>query len=241
MRGQLYCGTSGWSYPSWKPAFYPPKLPARKFLEHYASRLSSVEVNATFRRLITEKSFGDWIAATPASFKFTVKANQWITHIRRLIAAEESLRRFLETIQPLSQAGKLGAILFQLPPNLKYDAARLEEFLPLLPRGVPCAMEFRHISWFSDPVYMLLERHNVALCVSDREEMSTPEIQTASFSYYRLRRPDYKPRQRTAIATRMNKLLEQGRTVFAYFKHEDSAAGAQWAEELLERLHRRAA
>lgn len=241
MIRRLYCGTSGWSYPGWKPKFYPAGLPARRFLEHYATRLNSVEVNATFRRLVPEKSYREWIAVTPASFRFTVKASQWITHIRRLKDAEDSVKRFLESLQPLLESGRMGAILFQLPPNLKADVPRLEDFLPVLPRGIPCVMEFRHESWFGDSAYQALERHGVALCISEREEMSTPEIETAPFSYYRLRRPDYTPRQRTAIATRVNKLLERGRTVYAYFKHEESPAGALWAEDLLARLQRRAA
>lgn len=241
MISQLYCGTSGWSYPSWKPKFYPARLSSRKFLEHYASRLTSVEVNATFRRLLPERSFRDWIAATPGSFRFSVKANQWITHMRRLKDAEDSLRRFLETLQPLLEAGRMGAILFQLPPNLKADIRRLEDFLPLLPRGIACAMEFRHESWFGDSVYQALERHNVALCISEREEFSTPGVETSSFTYYRLRRTDYTTRQRSAIAARVNKLLERGRPVYAYFKHEESPVGALWAEELLQRVRRRAA
>ncbi len=241
MAGNLYCGTSGWSYPSWKPGFYPAKLPAKRFLEHYAGRLTSVEVNATFRRLLPEKTFADWLAITPPHFRFTVKANPWITHIRRLKNAEDSLRRFLDSLQPLSEAGRLGAILFQLPPNLKHDQQRLQDFLSFLPRGVPCAMEFREPSWFQEDVYAALRRCKVALCIADREEMSTPEVQTAGFSYYRFRRPDYTSRQRTAIAKRVQNELAAGRTVFAYFKHEESPVGALWAEDLLTRLRRRAA
>lgn len=241
MTAQLFCGTSGWSYPAWKPKFYPAKLPARQFLEHYAGRLSSVEVNATFRRLLPEKTFTDWIAATPDTFRFSVKANQWITHMRRLNHAEDPLKRFLESLLPLFLARRMGAILFQLPPNMKADVPRLEDFLQSLPRGLACAMEFRHGSWFGDSVYEALERYNVALCISDREEMSTPEVETTDFSYYRLRRPGYTPRQRSAIVARINKLLERGRTVYAYFKHEESSAGALWAQDLRARLQRHAA
>jgi len=241
MNAHLYCGTSGWSYASWKPKFYPPKLPARRFLEHYATRLPSVEVNASFRRLLPEKNLRDWIAATPQGFRFTVKANQWITHMRRLKDAEDPLKRFLETLQPLLEDGRMGAILFQLPPNLKVDIGRLEEFLSLLPRGIACAMEFRHDTWFGPLTYKALERHNVALCISEREEMQAPQVETADFSYLRLRRPDYTSRERSVIAGRVSRLLERGRTVYAYFKHEESPAGAVWAEELLQRLGRRAA
>ncbi|TAL07800.1 MAG: DUF72 domain-containing protein, partial [Nitrospirae bacterium] len=125
----LYAGTSGWAYPGWKPKFYPAKTPAKKFLEVYATRLNSVEVNYTFRRYPSEKLLAGWIAATPAAFRFSVKANQLITHIKRLRDARELTQRFLSSLQLLVEAGKLGVVLYQLPPFLKADAALLSDFL----------------------------------------------------------------------------------------------------------------
>src|SRR3984885_10985255 len=150
---QLYIGTSGWAYPSWKPDFYPAKLTQAKFLPHYASQLNTVEVNFTFRQLLKETTAQKWISQTPESFRFGVKAHQVITHIKRLKKTEDFVPRFLSTIEPLAQAGRLGPLLFQLPPNMKVDAAVLEEFLTVLPRGVPSAFEFRHASWFADEVF----------------------------------------------------------------------------------------
>src|SRR5574340_1849394 len=115
----IYAGTSGWAYPSWKPGFYPAKLASKKFLEYYATRLNSVELNMTFRRFPTEKQLTAWIAATPPGFVFSVKAHQMITHIKRLADAGDWTRRFLAALQPLHEAGKLGTVLFQLPPFLK--------------------------------------------------------------------------------------------------------------------------
>src|SRR5215467_13155034 len=142
---QLFVGTSGWAYPSWKPVFYPEKLAQAKFLTYYASQLNTVEVNLTFRQLLKDTTAQKWITQTPEHFRFGIKAHQVITHIKRLKNAEEFVQRFFATIEPLAQAGKLGPVLFQLPPNMKADVKLLEEFLQILPRGVAAAFEFRHM------------------------------------------------------------------------------------------------
>src|SRR5690348_4058197 len=160
---QLFAGTSGWAYPSWKPDFYPAKLAQAKFLQYYATQLNAVEVNFTFRQLLKETTAQKWIAETPAGFRLSVKAHQVITHIKRLKKTEDFLPRFLTTIEPLAREGKLGPLLFQLPPNLKADADLLREFLTVLPRAVPSAFEFRHDSWFNDEIFDLLKSSNRAL------------------------------------------------------------------------------
>src|ERR1700716_2481300 len=126
---QLFAGTSGWAYPSWKPDFYPAKLAQKKFLGHYATQLNTVEVNFTFRQLVKETTLNNWIAETQENFRFGVKANQMLTHIKRLQGVEDFLPRFLASIDPLARAGKLGPVLFQLPPNMKLDAPLLRDFL----------------------------------------------------------------------------------------------------------------
>ncbi len=171
---QLYAGTSGWAYPSWKPDFYPAKLAQKNFLQHYATQLNTVEVNFTFRQLVKETTIQKWIAETPPHFRFGIKAHQVITHIKRLKKTEDFIPRFLSTIEGLARAEKLGPLLFQLPPNMKADSQVLEEFLGVLPRAVPSAFEFRHVSWFSDEIFNLLKSHNRALCVAETEERSTP-------------------------------------------------------------------
>ena len=234
---QLYAGTSGWAYPSWKPDFYPAKLAQAKFLSYYATQLNAVEVNFTFRQLLKETTAQKWIAETPATFLFSVKAHQVITHIKRLKKTEDFIPRFLSTIQPIAQAGKLGPLLFQLPPNLKADAALLEEFLATLPRGVPSAFEFRHASWFDDTIFDLLKRSNRALCVAETEERTTPDVITADFCYYRYRKPSYTAEERRAMIRRIQEHLSAVRNVFAYFKHEETPEGAMYAVELLKELH----
>jgi uncharacterized protein YecE (DUF72 family) len=235
---QLYAGTSGWAYPSWKPDFYPAKLPQKNFLRHYASQLNTVEVNFTFRQLVKETTVQKWIDETPLGFRFGVKAHQVITHIKRLKQTEDFVPRFLGTLEPLARAEKLGPVLFQLPPNLKADAAVLAGFLATLPRALPSAFEFRHQSWFVDETFELLKKHNRALCVAETEERTTPDVVTADFCYYRYRKPTYTPDERRAMVNRIREQLEQGRNVFAYFKHEETPEGALYAVEVWKELQK---
>jgi uncharacterized protein YecE (DUF72 family) len=230
---QFYAGTSGWAYPSWKPQFYPDKLPQTKFLTYYATKLNTVEVNFTFRQLVKETTTQKWILGTPENFHFGVKAHQVITHIKRLKGADEFVKRFMNTLEPLERAGKLGPILFQLPPNLKADAGLLKDFLPCLPRGVRVAFEFRHASWFNDEIYDCLKAHQAALCVAETEELTTPDVTTGAYAYYRFRKPEYTPEERNAMVSTISDHLQAGRDVFAYFKHEETPQGALYAVEIL--------
>jgi uncharacterized protein YecE (DUF72 family) len=230
---QLFVGTSGWAYPTWKPDFYPAKLPQKKFLGHYATQLNTVEVNFTFRQLVKETTIQNWIQQTPPTFRFGVKAHQVITHIKRLKGTEDFLPRFVTTIAPLASAGKLGPVLFQLPPNLKADATLLKDFLALLPRTLPAAFEFRNESWFTDSTWELLKSHGAALCVAETEERATPDVVTGAFIYYRFRKPTYTVEERSGMVTQIGNYLAAGRDVFAYFKHEETPEGALYAVGLL--------
>jgi len=234
---QIYIGTSGWAYPTWKPDFYPAKLAQAKFLGYYATQLNAVEVNFTFRQLLKETTAQKWLEQTPASFRFTIKAHQVITHIKRLKNAGDFLPRFFATIEPLANAGKLAPVLFQLPPNMKADAAVLEEFLAILPRGARAAFEFRHESWFGDNILDLLKKNNRALCVAETEERTTPDIVTADFAYYRYRKPTYSGEERKAMMDRLLDHRSAGRDAFAYFKHEETPQGALYAVELMHALN----
>ena len=231
----IYAGTSGWAYTSWKPDFYPPKLSSAKFLNHYATRLNSVEVNYTFRTLPTEKLLMGWMAETPPHFKFAIKAHQSITHIKRLRNAVKVTSDFIDSLLPLKEAGKLGPVLFQLPPNLKCDLPLLTDFGAGLPRQVRSAFEFRHDSWFQDGVFAMLRKANVALCLAESEKIVTPDVQTANFCYLRLRKESYSSKARKAIGQKALSLMQQGE-VFAYFKHEETPEGAIYAEELLKTI-----
>jgi len=230
---KLFAGTSGWAYPTWKPDFYPQKLAQKKFLNHYATQLNAVEVNFTFRQLVKETTLQNWLAETPEAFRFTIKAHQVITHIRRLKDTGEFVTRFLATIEPLAAVGKLGPVLFQLPPNLKVDRELLEAFLQTLPKRMQSAFEFRHESWFADSTYDALRQYGAALCVAETESLTTPEIVTGDFIYYRFRKPNYPPDERKEMVDRIQGHLNAGRDVFAYFKHEETPEGAIYSRELL--------
>src|SRR5882724_5187691 len=226
----LFSGTSGFAYTAWKPGFYPAKLPAKQFLNHYASRLNCVEINYTFRRLPSASTLANWVEQTPAGFVFAVKANMRITHILRLKNAEAATELFLKMIDPLRTARRLGPILFQLPPAMKCDAGLLTAFLELLPNDLRYAFEFRHPTWLCDPVYDVLRARNVSLCVAESEKLEVPEVITADFVYYRLRKPDYREADVAAFAQRSTELLSTGRDLYLIFKHEETPDGALNAE-----------
>jgi uncharacterized protein YecE (DUF72 family) len=230
----LFAGTSGWAYPTWKPGFYPADVPSRAFLHFYASRLTSVEVNYTFRTLPTAKQLEGWLAATPPGFRFSFKAPQRITHFQRLRESYETVAEFVASIALARDAGKLGPMLFQLPPNFAADNSRLATFLkaPAL-SGLQIAFEFRHASWFSDDTYDLLRSHNAALCVAESDDLATPDITTADFRCYRLRHNGgYTPAEIEAFAQRFTTLASHGE-LYAYFKHEDDPTGALNAAAML--------
>ncbi len=230
---KLYCGTSGFAYNSWKPEFYPETLASGKFLSYYATRLNAVEVNYTYRRLASASTFEKWIATTPGGFVFLPKAHMKITHSFKLEGAEEFTRAFLESLNPLRDAGRLGPILFQLPPAFKQDVGRLAKFVALLPRGLRAAFEFRNASWFTEDTYQVLKDANAALCLAENENLETPHVLTADFVYLRLRKPDYLESELASITYRVEQYLGNGYPTYAIFKHEETPAGALNAEKLL--------
>jgi uncharacterized protein YecE (DUF72 family) len=230
---RLYCGTSGFAYPSWKPDFYPEKLPQKKFLSHYATKLNAVEINYTFHRLPSASTIEGWLAETPPSFVFVLKAHQRLTHFSRLKRSDFT-RVFFEAIDVLRVQKRLGPILFQAPPNLPCDLALLADFLEDVPADARCAFEFRHKSWFTDEVYDFLEARRIALCLAESEKLVVPERVTADWIYFRLRKGDYPPEERAAIAGKATQLLAEGKDVYVFFKHEDTPAGALYAMDLLD-------
>jgi uncharacterized protein YecE (DUF72 family) len=236
---QIYFGTSGWAYKAWKPDFYPEDLPQKKFLQYYASQLGAVEVNYTFRNRISEKTTASWLADTPETFRFTLKANQGITHFKRLKDAQESVRRFLDSIAGMHNSGRLGAVLLQLPPNLKADAELLDTFLSEWPRQLRSAFEFRHESWFAEEPLAVLKKHKAALCIAETDSLTTPETLTADFTYFRFRKPNYTAAECRRIAERIQSLA--GMDVYAFFKHEESPEGALNALDVQKQLKKHAA
>lgn len=231
VTGALYLGTSGFSYDEWKHGvFYPEGLKNREMLSYYASRLNSVEINYTFRRLPSEKSLAAWRQETPQGFVFTLKASQRITHFKRLADADEEVGAFLERARMLGD--RLGPVLFQCPPSLKYDSGLIAAFVGYLPPTVRAAMEFRHPSWI-EARDLLLEQ-GVAWCVAETDERDPgPDgLSWEPFGFLRLRKTDYTDEELRAWAARIRPALDAGRDVFCYFKHEGEGASPRMATRL---------
>jgi uncharacterized protein YecE (DUF72 family) len=230
----IWIGTSGYNYPEWKGSFYPERLPAAKMLPYYAERFPTVEINYTFYRSPNEKILDGWSKATPERFKLTLKAPKRITHDARLRDCGDRVRQFLEVAATLGP--KLGALLFQLPPNMKKDLGVLDAFLDTFPPRVSAAFEFRHASWFDDDVYARLRARNLALCVADSEKLSAPVEMTADYGYFRLRDEGYTPEHIARWAEVIQEKSAGCGDVFVYFKHEEEGKGPEFARMLMEHL-----
>jgi uncharacterized protein YecE (DUF72 family) len=225
-------GTSGFSYPAWRGAFYPADLPAKQMLAFYARRLAAVEINNTFYRLPTAALLAGWAGETPETFRFALKAPQRITHQRRLRDVADVAGRFCELAATLG--ARRGPLLFQLPPNLKADVPRLADFLATLPAGHDVAVEFRHASWFADATWQALRARRAALCIADSEALTAPFEATADFGYLRLRRPEYDD---GALAGWADRVRASGwREAYVFFKHEDAARGTALAAAFAARV-----
>lgn len=233
----IVVGTSGYSYKEWKGTFYPDDLPAAKMLAFYASHFRSVEINNTFYRMPEEKTLLRWGSEVPDEFTFVLKAPQRITHQKRLAGAEDDVRHFLEIAAVLGS--KLGPLLFQLPPYARKDVEKLRAFLGLIPRDRRVAMEFRHESWLTEDVYVVLREHDAALCAADTDEVADPGsvlIPTASWGYFRLRRTEYAEAGLAEWARRVEQ--QPWSDAYVFFKHEDEGKGPAFARTFLASLAR---
>ena len=232
---KFWIGTSGYSYKEWRGSFYPQELSEPAMLKFYAERFPSVEINYTFYRLPNVRTLQSWAKETPSEFMFSLKAPRRITHDLRLRDAGDAVTYFCDTAKALK--GRLGAMLFQLPPFLKKDLPRLEDFLHQMPPGFRPAFEFRNPSWFSDDVFECMRRFEVALCIGEHEDRSTPFEQTADFGYFRLRKPDYSDAEIAAWAERLGEAASKWSDVYVYFKHEAAGRGPLLASKLLTLLN----
>lgn len=227
----MFVGTSGYSYREWKGDFYPEDLPAGEMLQFYGTRLNAVEINNTFYRLPKDSVLTGWAEQVPETFRFVLKASRKITHFKRLKGTEEETAYLVRTVKALGN--RLGVVFFQLPPNLKADLSRLQEFLSLIPNDLPIAFEFRHDSWFSDEAFALLREHNASLCIADADgDLEVPFVATADIGYLRLRREQYTGKDLKDWAKRISG--EPWKDCYVFFKHEDEAAGPRMARTFLE-------
>lgn len=219
---RLRAGASGYSFKEWKGSFYPADMKPDGMLRFYGERLPTVEINNTFYQLPKAAVLERWAQATPAAFRFAVKASRRITHLSRLNAetAADPLAYLYATLATLGS--KRGPVLFQLPPFLKLDLPKLEAFLALLPAGHCAAFEFRNESWFSDPVYEALRKVGAALCLSEREDNAPPPlVETAPWGYVRLRLESYADEDLHRWASRL--LETRWTNIHVYFMHEPTA------------------
>jgi uncharacterized protein YecE (DUF72 family) len=225
---ELYCGTSGFSFKEWKGPFYPAKLPADEMLGYYAARLPTVEINNTFYRMPKPSMLEAWAAQVPETFRFAVKAPRRISHVKQLNDCGAEAALFFGAVASLG--ARLGAVLVQLPPHARVGVDKLVTFLKLVPAAVPVAFEFRHPSWQDAAVLKALEDRGAAWVTADNDGTVPPEIPaTASWTYLRLRAPDYGD----DALRHWRALCAKFEQAFVYFKHEDGAAGPKFAERML--------
>jgi uncharacterized protein YecE (DUF72 family) len=224
MNACCYIGTSGWIYPHWRGVFYPPNLPQARWYEHYARHFATVEINYSFYRLPSEAAFDQWRAQAPAGFVYAVKANRFLTHVKRLKDAAEPLERFLTRARRLDE--HLGPILWQLPPRWRADLARLESFATLLPPDYVHVFEFRDPSWFVAPVREILEHFGLSCCIFDMPGLPCPLWVTGQVVYLRFHGAGMLYAGRYGWdglrpwAERIKLWLSEGHTVYAYFNND---------------------
>lgn len=238
-RPQIYIGTSGWSYKHWIENFYPKELKPTEWLKHYANFFPTVEINSTFYHTPLLTTVKNWNATVPKNFTFSIKANRYITHRKRLHECEESLKIFYKSIKNLNS--KTGPILFQLPPSFKMDLERLSAFIKLLDNKHLYTFEFRHSSWFTDEVYELLLKNQIALCITDLNGKLSPEVITSSFIYIRLHGPRHAYRGSYSLPELRSwkKKIEkwtQQTSVYCYFDNDEKGFAIKDAKTLLELL-----
>jgi uncharacterized protein YecE (DUF72 family) len=230
----IWVGTSGYNYPEWKGSFYPSDLATAKMLPYYAARFPTVEINYTFYRMPNEKLVDGWARQTPSPYKLTLKAPRRITHDNRLKSVGPLVSGFCQVAATLGD--KLGALLFQLPPNLKKDTVLFDAFLAELPPKVCAAFEFRHASWLDEDIFGRLAARNLALCVADSEKLSTPVRITADYAYFRLRDEGYTADDIARWADTIGREAAACRDVYVYFKHEEEGKGPEFAQLLMGHL-----
>ena len=224
----LYVGTSGYSYKEWKGSFYPATISAKEMLPYYAALLGAVELNSTFYRLPQRSMVESWKAQVPEDFRFSVKASQRITHLKRLKDAGAETQFMLGTVAALGD--RLGAVIFRFPEDMEKDIKRLELFLKDLPAKTPAVFDFRHETWFDDEVRALLRSQNRVLCVSDTDELPNQQIdKTADWGYVRLRRTKYTKSDLAKWVTRVR--AQNWTRTFVFFRHEDQGTGPKFAAQ----------
>jgi uncharacterized protein YecE (DUF72 family) len=237
-RSRIHIGTSGWHYNHWKDRFYPAGLAKNKWFEYYAEHFETVELNNTFYQLPKEQSLQRWYELAPKDFVYSVKANRFITHIKRLKDSADELERFRQRIGILKE--KRGPVLYQLPPSMRKDLGLLKDFMELLSKNEMSVFEFRHESWFSQDCYELLEQFNTGFCIHDLRGMKVPRVVTSDVIYIRFHGPagryagNYSKSALQNWAEWINGNLKGKSAIFAYFNNDYNAYAIYNAKKLRE-------
>jgi uncharacterized protein YecE (DUF72 family) len=233
-------GTSGWYYDHWKEVFYPAGLVKGKWFEHYAQHFDTVEVNNTFYHLPKEQTIQRWHEIAPKGFLYAVKANRYITHIKKLKDTSEPLERFFERVNLLK--GRLGPVLYQLPPGLHKDLDLLGHFIKLLPKRKTAVFEFRHKSWYENDTFELLRKLGVAFCIHDMPGNESPREITGDAIYIRFHGTagryagNYSQSALQNWATWLKDQAKSARAIYAYFNNDIHGHAIKNAKQLREQL-----
>jgi len=240
-KGKIHIGTSGWSYKHWAGTFYHEKIKSSEQLDQYQASFDTVEINSSFYGLPAAATIEKWEGSVRHGFIFSVKANRYITHLKKLHDAGQALNTFLDRITLFGKT--LGPILFQLPPNLKYDPERLKTFTGLLPAHYRYVFEFRNETWYTDEVYQILSQHNCSFCIFELAGKSTPEPVTADFVYVRLHGPGKNKYQGSYSKAQLNKWADkckawqkQSLDVYLYFDNDEKGYAGFNAASLIDML-----
>jgi uncharacterized protein YecE (DUF72 family) len=236
--GNVYIGTSGWSYKSWDKAFYPKDLPKLRQFEYYVTQFPTVEINNTFYRLPTLNAVRGWRDKAPPGFVYAVKGSRFITHMKKLTNLDGAVKNYFERIKALKK--RTGVVLWQLPPFLKKDADRLEHFLKILPEGYRYAVEFRHGSWLDEDIFSILHKHRVAQASVSSQGMPMNLTVTTDFLYIRFHgleggsAHDYTRAELEPWAAHIRHHSKEGKTVYAYFNNDINVRAPENAKMLME-------
>lgn len=239
-KGSLYIGTSGWNYDHWKGCFYPESIRKDDWFRYYSGVFDTVEINNSFYKLPSRSAFEKWYRNSPENYTFAVKANRYITHMKKLKDPEEPVSNFMDNITALKD--KLGPVLFQLPPGWNRNYERLESFVKALPDKYRYTFEFRNESWWNDDIIDLLRRNNIAFCIFDLDGKISPKEVTADFVYIRLHGPNgayrgrYGRRGLSGWAGAINSWKAQGSDIYCYFDNDENAYAALDAADLMDMM-----
>ncbi len=235
MKLNIFVGVSGFSYASWKGKFYPKDLKSEDFLSFYAGKLNSVEINSSFYAPPSTTMVKSWAGRTGEDFRFAIKSPRLITHTLKLgNGASDAADRLAKTLDLLS--GKLGPVLFQLPPFFRQDLKTLESFLTQTVGVKKKVFEFRHESWLNDPTYELLEKHGAGFCIAETEDMKPVIKVTGGLPYFRLRKDDYSAKEVAVWTEKIQEIIKGSDEAYVYLRHDETGENASYAMGLQKKI-----